>query len=177
MDAVPSVIRPTGGSRSAHLRALSHDQTLRRPVSPPGPPSLGRAASTKAFGGPTLDEVAILASRAVVALKEEGGSTKGAIKAYIERTHAGDVPDNALMGALRRPAFVEHAPGQFGMAIAASSAPQRPPVEMSPLARSPSAARATHSRSAGRPVSNPGAPNGDWWRSPVKAPLASPDAS
>jgi len=165
----PSVIKV---DRSAHLRALRRSAILHRPVSPPGPPSLGRPA-VDVFAGPTVEDVAIMAARAVVALQEDGGSTPLAIKRHIETNMACDVPDNALTGALRKPAFVEHAPGRFGMVIAPSAAAQRPPAAEPPLTRpSPgaTAGRKLRSRLADRPLnSRAAAPNGDWWRTPVHA--------
>ena len=168
--ATPSVIKV---KRSSHLRALSHSASARRPVSPPGPPSIGTAA-VSCFAGPTLEEVAILASRAVFALKEENGSTKSAIKSYIERSYACDIPDQALTGALRKPAFVERERGRFGLRIAAAAPiPPDPRLAASPAPRS--GAQPAHPAAAH--VRGKAAHGLEWWRTPVKITPAATVAS
>lgn len=170
----PTVIK---AERSSHLRALRRNANARRPVSPPGPPSIGRAAVTN-FAGPTLEEVAILASRAVCALKEENGSTRSAIKNYIESFYACDIPDQALTGALRKPAFIEHEPGRFRLRVAA--AVPTPPVEVHrdpspsqnkpPRGARPARPHALHRRGT--------ADQGmDWWRTPIKVTPAAPSVA
>ncbi len=158
----PSVIKV---KRSSHLRALSHSASARRPVSPPGPPSLGRAA-VASFAGPTLEEVAILASRAVFALKKENGSSKGEIKGYIETFYACDIPEQALTGALRKPAFVEHERGRFTLRVASPVASNPPVHAHAPAPAPPSGAQPTRPlvvRRKGQVTHGL-----EWWRTPVK---------
>lgn len=163
--ATPSVIKVR---RSSHLRALSHSASARRPISPPGPASIGRAAVAR-FAGPTVEEVAILASRAVVALKEENGSTKGAIKHHIEAFYACDIPEQALTGALRKPAFVEHERGRFMLRV--TSAVNTTPTERQAPSPAPHCMTPSHAAKVPRVHVGklPNGPDGlDWWRTPVK---------
>jgi hypothetical protein len=168
--STPSVIKV---KRSSHLRALSDSASARRPLSPPGPPSIGRAA-VGSFAGPTLEEVAMLASRAVFALKDEKGSTKGAIKSYIESFYAGDIPDQALTGALRKPVFIEHERGRFRLRVAAV-APNPPVQQHAPAPAPPTGAQPTQPLVARRKRQ---ATHGlEWWRTPVRVTPATPSSA